>query len=81
MQGTRTIIDNVDETTAVIPIISDYEGPTECYASITKEEGFFGLYKGFGALILQYALHYSILKLTKYLIVKIGTNNKHHKEN
>ena len=70
MQGTRTIIDNVDQTSAVIPVISDYDSPIDCYNMIIKEEGSSGLFKGFGALIIQYSIHYSLLKLTKCLLVK-----------
>ncbi len=70
LQGTRTIIDNCEQSTAVTPIISDYESTSDCYSTIIKEEGTLGLFKGFGALVLQYTIHYSILRLTKYFLIK-----------
>jgi solute carrier family 25 protein 46 len=67
LQGTRTIIDNTDTGLEVVPIITRYEGVLDCYTTLVSEEGFAALYKGFGALILQYALHMAILKLTRCL--------------
>uniref|UniRef100_T1JQR3 Solute carrier family 25 member 46 n=1 Tax=Tetranychus urticae TaxID=32264 RepID=T1JQR3_TETUR len=52
LQGTRTIIDNIDTGNTVLPVISAYEGVKECFQTIVKEETTLGLYKGFGALIL-----------------------------
>ncbi|CAH1254546.1 SLC25A46 [Branchiostoma lanceolatum] len=65
IQGTRTIIDNTDWGSGVLAINTRYEGMSECFRIVVREEGFFGLYKGFGALILQYLLHAAILKITK----------------
>jgi len=65
VQGTRTIIDNTDTGLEVLPIITRYDGAFDCYATIVSEEGFSGLYKGFGALVLQYALHVAVLKVTR----------------
>jgi len=70
LQGTRTIIDNVQLPNAVTPIISDYESTSDCFSTIIKEEGRLGLFKGMGALILQYSIHYSILRITKYCLTK-----------
>jgi len=70
LQGTRTIIDNVSKPSAVTPIISNYESTTDCFATIVKDEGRLGLMKGFGALVLQYSIHYSLLRLTKYCLNK-----------
>jgi len=64
-QGTRTIIDNTDTGLEVLPIITRYDGAFDCYKTIVSEEGFAGLYKGFGALVLQYALHVAVLKITR----------------
>lgn len=68
MQGTRTIIDNTDTGLGVVPIITRYEGTLDCFRSILSEEGFSGLYKGFGALVLQYCTHVAILRLAKFLL-------------
>ena len=65
VQGTRTIIDNTDTGLEVLPIITRYDGAFDCYSTIVSEEGFAGLYKGFGALVLQYALHVAVLKITR----------------
>ena len=64
-QGTRTIIDNTDTGLEVVPIMTRYDGVFDCYSTVLAEEGFAGLYKGFGALIIQYALHVAVLKLTR----------------
>jgi solute carrier family 25, member 46 len=42
-----------------------YDGAIDCYTAIMAEEGVAGLYKGFGGLVLQYALHVAVLKLTR----------------
>lgn len=65
LQGTRTIIDNLDTGCSVAPVISQYLGPVDCFRSIVSEEGAAGLYKGFGALVLQYSLHCALLKLMR----------------
>ncbi|OWF49830.1 solute carrier family 25 member 46-like isoform X1 [Mizuhopecten yessoensis] len=72
LQGTRTIIDNTDTGMDVIPISTRYEGVVDCFRDIVIEEGFSGLYKGFGAVILQYALHAAILRTAKFLFEKIS---------
>ncbi|XP_064620316.1 mitochondrial outer membrane protein SLC25A46-like [Lineus longissimus] len=71
VQGTRTIIDNTDTGLGVVPINTRYEGFIDCFRSILYEEGFAGLYKGFGALMLQYTIHALILKLTKFLFEQL----------
>lgn len=71
IQGTRTIIDNTDLGHGVIPVSTKYEGMVQCFRSIQNEEGLEGLFKGIGAVILQYALHALILKVTHLLFVKI----------
>ena len=72
IQGTRTIIDNTDTGADVIPISTNYEGVLDCFRSIVVEEGMSGFYKGFGALVLQYAIQAAILRLSKYLFEKIS---------
>jgi solute carrier family 25 protein 46 len=75
MQGTRTIIDNTDSGLGVVPIITRYEGVFDCFRSVLLEEGLAGLYKGFGALVLQYALHVLILKLTRVLFERLSRDH------
>lgn len=74
LQGTRTIIDNTDTGLEVVPIVTRYEGVFDCYSTILEEEGVSGLYKGFGALILQYGLHIAILKLTRCIFELLSSN-------
>lgn len=72
LQGTRTIIDNLDTGVDVIPISTNYEGFFDCFRSIVMEEGISGLYRGFGALILQYTLQAGLLKFSKYVFEKVS---------
>ena len=72
IQGTRTIIDNLDTGSSVIPILTRYDGFFDCWNTITREEGRWGLYKGFGALILQYALQLSIIKGSLFTFHHMG---------
>lgn len=72
IQGTRTIIDNLDTGTSVIPILTRYDGFFDCWNTITREEGRWGLYKGFGALIIQYALQLSIIKGSLFTLQHMG---------
>lgn len=70
-QGTRTIIDNLDTGTSVTPILTGYEGFMDCYNTTIAREGMSGLYKGFGALVLQLAAHLAIIKLTTIVVSEI----------
>ncbi|XP_023718131.1 solute carrier family 25 member 46 [Cryptotermes secundus] len=73
LQGTRTIIDNLDSGYEVIPILTSYEGARDCYVTIVQQEGVAGLYKGFGALILQFVAHVAVIKLTKFMLTEISS--------
>lgn len=46
LQGTRTIIDNLDSGYSVVPILTNYEGAVDCYRTTIAAEGVSGLYKG-----------------------------------
>ncbi|CAG5132864.1 unnamed protein product [Candidula unifasciata] len=72
VQGTRTIIDNTDTGLGVVPINTRYEGFFDCFTCIVKEDGLQGLYRGFGALLLQYAIHALILRLVKFMFEKLS---------
>ncbi|RUS77846.1 hypothetical protein EGW08_014398, partial [Elysia chlorotica] len=72
LQGTRTIIDNTDSGLGVVPINTRYDGFVDCFTSILREEGLQGLYRGMGALVLQYAVHALILRLAKLLFEKLS---------
>ena len=71
LQGTRTIIDNLDNGYAVVPILTNYQGAVDCFRTTVSTEGFSGLYKGFGAIVLQFAAHIAVIKLTKWVINQI----------
>ncbi|XP_063627098.1 mitochondrial outer membrane protein SLC25A46-like [Cydia splendana] len=72
IQGTRTIIDNLDTGTSVTPILTGYEGFMDCYNTTIAKEGLSGLYKGFGALVLQLAAHLAIIKLTTLVVSEVS---------
>ncbi|XP_022163829.1 solute carrier family 25 member 46-like [Myzus persicae] len=71
LQGTRTIIDNLDTGTSVMPILTGYEGPLDCLATTVAQEGRLGLFKGFGALLLQTSLIVILYKVVKISLVKV----------
>ncbi|KAF6019552.1 hypothetical protein EB796_022125 [Bugula neritina] len=71
LQGTRTIIDDVETGNAVLPFNSNYTGVVNCMQSIISEEGVTGLYKGFGALVMQYTVQALFLRATHLLYERI----------
>ncbi|KAH8289545.1 hypothetical protein KR054_007119, partial [Drosophila jambulina] len=71
LQGTRTIIDNLDNGYAVVPILTNYQGVVDCYQTTMVTEGVGGLYKGFGAMILQFVAHVAVIKLAKWIVNQI----------
>lgn len=73
LQGTRTIVDNLDTGRSVLPILTNYHGPVDCYESCLRNEGVFGLYKGFGALIFQYAAHIAVIRITRFILTEVTT--------
>lgn len=72
LQGTRSIIDNLDSGIEVVPILTRYEGVSDCFSTILQEEGFRGLFKGFGAVLLQYAVHFLIIKFSSKIISQVA---------
>jgi len=72
LQGTRSIIDNLDSGIEVVPILTRYEGVSDCFSTILQEEGFKGLFKGFGAVLLQYAVHFLIIKFSSKIISQVA---------
>lgn len=71
LQGTRTIIDNLDTGISVMPILTGYVGPLDCFVTTVAKEGRLGLFKGFGALVLQTAFIGILYKLVKITLVKV----------
>lgn len=72
LQGTRTIVDNLDNGYSVLPILTNYEGAIDCYDKTIKVEGKAGLYKGFGVMVLQYMVHYMLIRVTKFVITEVA---------
>lgn len=71
LQGTRTIIDNLDTGISVMPILTGYVGPVDCFITTVAQEGRLGLLKGFGALLLQSMIVGVLYKVVKISLVKI----------
>jgi len=72
LQGTRTIIDNLDSGKSVTPLLTGYNSAIDCYRTIISTEGPYGLYKGFGAVILQFAMRFMVLHATKWFLTQLG---------
>lgn len=73
LQGTRTIIDNLDTGRSVTPLLTGYSGACDCYNTIVATEGPLGLYKGFGALILEFTINVVIVKVVKWVMSELRT--------
>ncbi|XP_060516007.1 mitochondrial outer membrane protein SLC25A46 isoform X2 [Cylas formicarius] len=71
LQGTRTIVDNLDNGRSVLPILTNYSGPVDCYRKCLAQEGRAGLYKGFGALVLQYTAHIALIRVSHFILNEI----------
>ncbi|XP_061886889.1 mitochondrial outer membrane protein SLC25A46 [Entelurus aequoreus] len=76
LQGTRTIIDATDGVTAegnggsplVLPVNTQYDGFADCLHAIRRKEGWPGFYRGFGALVAQFALHGVLLAAARTIL-------------
>lgn len=73
LQGTRTIIDNLDTGRSVTPLLTGYSSARDCYDTIISTEGPLGLYKGFGALLLQFTVDIVIIRVIKWIMSELGT--------
>ncbi|GMR53325.1 hypothetical protein PMAYCL1PPCAC_23520 [Pristionchus mayeri] len=56
VQGTRTLIDNMDTGIMTISMKIKYDGFFHCFKSIIQTEGWWALYAGVGAVLLEYGL-------------------------
>lgn len=85
LQGTRTIIDATDGVVAagnggsplVLPVNTQYDGFSDCLHAIRRKEGVSGYYRGFGALVAQYALHGALLAAARTLLRLLLLDSKH----
>lgn len=76
VQGTRTLVDNTDTGLEVAPVAHAYDGLLDALRSVLRDETMAGLYKGFGALILQFGLHLLVLRLTKFAFEQLMLNGQ-----
>lgn len=76
VQGTRTIVDDLDTGSGVVPLCTNYDGVMDCFHSIWRDEGLGGFYKGFGALMIQLFIHWLILKLTQFVYREMSQDFK-----
>ncbi len=72
MQGCRTIVDNLDSGREVMPILTRYEGFFDCLTTILDEEGPAGLFRGFGALVLQYLVQFAVIRFSATVVAEIS---------
>ena len=72
LQGTRSIVDNLDTGCSVLPVSTRYEGAIDCFFTILEDEGVSGLYKGVGALAVQAAVHAAALYAARWVIGQVS---------
>uniref|UniRef100_A0A7E4UYY4 Solute carrier family 25 member 46 n=1 Tax=Panagrellus redivivus TaxID=6233 RepID=A0A7E4UYY4_PANRE len=65
IQGTRTLIDNLDTGVGAISLNAKYSGFFDCFSSIVKHEGVWALYSGVGAIALQYCLQFCVFRTVR----------------
>ncbi|KHJ48420.1 hypothetical protein D918_01691 [Trichuris suis] len=74
LQGSRVIIDNMDNGTSVVPVNTCYEGVIDSIRTIYDQEGVRGFYKGFGALVLQYMIHLALVHGLRKIFLHLERN-------
>uniref|UniRef100_A0A1I7TCG4 Solute carrier family 25 member 46 n=1 Tax=Caenorhabditis tropicalis TaxID=1561998 RepID=A0A1I7TCG4_9PELO len=65
IQGTRTLIDNMDTGLSAVSMTVKYTGFFDCARQILETEGFWALYAGVGAVVLEYSLHQGLQQLVR----------------
>ncbi|CAO4363482.1 unnamed protein product [Caenorhabditis nigoni] len=65
IQGTRTLIDNMDTGMSAVSITVKYSGFFDCVKKVLETEGFWALYAGVGAVLLEYSLHQGLQQLVR----------------
>lgn len=71
LQGTRTLIDSLDSGQSVVAVVTNYDDLQDCYHTMMRIEGTMGFFKGFGALVLQYALQIFVIRTTRLLMTQL----------
>lgn len=73
VQGTRTIVDNLDNTgMACVAINTRYLGFFDCCRTILESEGVRGFFKGIGFLTLKYGLIYAGAHCAKLCVERLA---------
>ena len=72
LQGTRSIVDNLDNGSSVLPVSTRYEGTVDCFRTILEDEGVSGLYKGVGTLAAQAAVHAAALYAARWVVGQVA---------
>ena len=75
VQGTRTIVDNLDQTSfGCVAINTRYLGVFDCCRTIVESEGNWGrgFFRGIGFLILKFGLIYTSAHCLKFLISRLA---------
>uniref|UniRef100_A0A0N5BWH3 Solute carrier family 25 member 46 n=1 Tax=Strongyloides papillosus TaxID=174720 RepID=A0A0N5BWH3_STREA len=80
IQGTRTLIDNMDTGASAISISAKYLGVKDCIQQMWEKEHKWVFLSGIGALMLQSILQLSLLKCTRYAL-EYGTKTLHKTSN
>ncbi|CAI2294002.1 unnamed protein product [Caenorhabditis sp. 36 PRJEB53466] len=65
IQGTRTLIDNMDTGLSAVSMTVKYSGFFDCVKQVLETEGFWALYAGVGAVLLEYSLHQGLQQLVR----------------
>ncbi|CAD6186516.1 unnamed protein product [Caenorhabditis auriculariae] len=65
IQGTRTLIDNMDTGVSAVSMSVKYSGFFNCLKQVVEREGVRALYAGVGALALEYMLHSGLQQLVR----------------
>ncbi|CAA21607.2 Solute carrier family 25 member 46 [Caenorhabditis elegans] len=65
IQGTRTLIDNMDTGLSAVSMTVKYSGYFDCVRQVLETEGFWALYAGVGAVLLEYSLHQGLQQLVR----------------
>ncbi|CAI5439032.1 unnamed protein product [Caenorhabditis angaria] len=65
IQGTRTLIDNMDTGFSAVSQTVKYNGFVDCAKQIMENEGFWALYAGVGAVFLEYLLNSGLQQIVR----------------
>uniref|UniRef100_A0A914MIL9 Solute carrier family 25 member 46 n=2 Tax=Meloidogyne TaxID=189290 RepID=A0A914MIL9_MELIC len=68
IQGTRTLVDNLDNGAEALVPAGRYSGIFDCFSSIITKEGVMTLFSGIGAIFLQYMLQHCVAGITYWLL-------------